>query len=125
MRKAPILIEKLVKHLMPVSDSDVGLYQSLALRLLSSRVEPSVVQDEFGVRDLILRKLSSRDANKFNELYIKLTKRRVITKRWSIMYLFYRLSEEPGVFTVGGPLESIPLRPIRQQAEHSNLDLEP
>ena len=90
-RKSPALIEKLVKHILPITENQVSHYLSYSLRILSSRVQPSIVEDEFGVRDLILKKLNTKDAQKFNELYIKLTKRRVITKRWSIMYLLYKL----------------------------------
>ena len=77
---------------------------------------------------MILKQLNSRDASKFNELYIKLTKRRVITKRWSIIYLLYKLQEDPASSpfnSLNGPLEAVTYKPIREPIEEGNIQIEP
>ncbi|CAB4494657.1 unnamed protein product [Rhizophagus irregularis] len=80
------------------------------MRILGSRMTPSVVSDELHVSDLIKKKLarehkSSAKALRFANLFSKLQSQTTITRKWSILYFLLSLSDQSNISEVGKPIE--------------------
>ncbi|GES99979.1 gamma-tubulin complex component 3 homolog [Rhizophagus clarus] len=72
------------------------------MRILGSRMTPSVVSDELHVSDLIKKKLarehkSSANALRFANLFSKLQSQTTITRKWSILYFLLSLSDQSNI----------------------------
>ncbi|KAF9133299.1 Gamma-tubulin complex component 3 [Mortierella sp. 14UC] len=72
-----------------------------SLRILGSRMAPSLVADDIHISDLIKKKRkvvredpSSAKAIRFSHLYSKLSSCPVLTKKWSILYFLLAISDQ-------------------------------
>ncbi|KAG0314037.1 Gamma-tubulin complex component 3 [Dissophora globulifera] len=73
--------------------------QEYCLRILGSRLAPSLVSDDMHISDLIKKKLMREDpsANKavrFSHLYTKLSACSVLSKKWSTLYFLLAVSDQ-------------------------------
>ncbi|KAI8605941.1 Spc98 family-domain-containing protein [Dissophora ornata] len=73
--------------------------QEYCLRILGSRMAPSLVSDDVHISDLIKKKLMREDpsaakAIRFSHLYTKLSACSVLTKKWSILYFLLAVSDQ-------------------------------
>ncbi|KAI8363595.1 Spc98 family-domain-containing protein [Mortierella sp. GBAus27b] len=69
------------------------------LRILGSRLTPSLVADDMHISDLIKKKLMRTDATsakavRFSHLYTKLSACSVLTKKWPILYFLLAVSDQ-------------------------------
>jgi hypothetical protein len=69
------------------------------VNILGSRINLALDVEEFRLVEIVKRKIVKADdahgvqkANRFSELYTILTKRRIVGKRWSVLYLLHSLS---------------------------------
>ncbi|CAB4494656.1 unnamed protein product [Rhizophagus irregularis] len=84
------------------------------MRILGSRMTPSVVSDELHVSDLIKKKLarehkSSAKALRFANLFSKLQSQTTITRKWSILYFLLSLSDQSNISEVGKVMNTSPI----------------
>lgn len=105
VNRVPSLVEKLIKQILP--SKYMPRYQAYCLRLLSSRLSPSVVQEETSVRDYILKRLNSSQATKFQNLYLRLLKNKQLKNKHAVLYLLSKLEADKTISIPGTPLESI------------------
>ncbi|KAG0213595.1 Gamma-tubulin complex component 3 [Mortierella sp. GBA30] len=73
--------------------------QDYCLRILGSRLAPSLVSDDVHISDLIKKKLiredpSSAKAIRFSHLYTKLSACSVLTKKWAILYFLLAVGDQ-------------------------------
>ncbi len=99
-----LVTAKLVQALIPsivgsVSPSHQSSLQSLSMRVLGSRMTPSLDVDEFRLIQVIKMKISksgdmdsAAKAVRMEELYNLLLSRPILNKRWSVLYLLYSLA---------------------------------
>ncbi|KAK3848672.1 MAG: Spc98 family-domain-containing protein [Linnemannia gamsii] len=78
-----------------------------SLRILGSRMAPSLVADDIHISDLIKKKLvredpSSAKAIRFSHLYSKLSSCSVLTKKWSILYFLLAISDQSSTAALEG-----------------------
>lgn len=120
-RRVPLLLERLIRQYLPADK--LPRYQSYFLRLLSSRLKPSITEDQSAVKDMILKKLDSNSARRFQELYLRLIRSKLISKRWSILYVLYKLEDSTEKSLPGAPLESLVI-PKRSVRKDDQMDIE-
>ncbi|KAI1314677.1 Gamma-tubulin complex component 3 [Mortierella claussenii] len=73
--------------------------QEYCLRILESRLEPSLASDDMHISDLIKKKLMREDASsakaiRFSHLYTKLSACSLLSKKWSILYFLLTVSDQ-------------------------------
>ncbi|KAF9932969.1 Gamma-tubulin complex component 3 [Mortierella alpina] len=95
-------------------DARVQAAQEYCLRILGSRLAPSLVSDDVHISDLIKKKLmrddpSSAKAIRFSHLYTKLSTCSVLTKKWSILYFLLALSDQSSTAGKDGRTNNQPL----------------
>ncbi|KAK3813111.1 MAG: Spc98 family-domain-containing protein [Benniella sp.] len=88
--------------------------QEYCLRILGSRLAPSLAADDMHISDLIKKKLMRMDATstkavRFSHLYPKLSACSVLTKKWSILYFLLAVSDQSSATGLDGFTESQPL----------------
>ncbi|KAF9104577.1 Gamma-tubulin complex component 3 [Mortierella sp. AM989] len=79
-------------------EARIKVAREYCLRILGSRMAPSLVADDVHISDLIKKKLMREDATsakaiRFSHLYTKLSARPVLTKKWSILYFLLAVSD--------------------------------
>jgi hypothetical protein len=128
-------VSKLVRKLTTCfvggdSDRTDDLY-AYTLRILASRLSPSVVDDRYHVVDLIKSKLA-RQQRSDDEVAVtnhlrKLHSLRSLSKEWSVLYLLYRIGAVSsttqafgGVFHADGLQKFAPA--VHRPAGHSNQE---
>ncbi|KAF8952057.1 Gamma-tubulin complex component 3 [Haplosporangium bisporale] len=87
-----------------VYEAKVAAAQEYSLRILGSRIAPSLVSDEVHISDLIKKKLmrddtSSAKAIRFSHLYTKLSACSVLKKKWSVLYFLLAVSDQASAST--------------------------
>ncbi|KAG0033066.1 Gamma-tubulin complex component 3 [Podila clonocystis] len=87
-----------------VYEAKVAAAQEYCLRILGSRIAPSLVSDEVHISDLIKKKLmrddtSSAKAIRFSHLYTKLSACPVLKKKWSVLYFLLAVSDQASTST--------------------------
>ncbi|CAG8502131.1 11284_t:CDS:10 [Cetraspora pellucida] len=101
------------------------------LRILGSRITPSIVSDEIHVSDLIKKKLtniyqkilvirehkSSSKALRFTNLFTKLQSQSIVTRKWAILYFLLSVSEQSSNGEVTGNVNN----PIEQAFAYRGL----
>ncbi|CAG8720812.1 18621_t:CDS:10, partial [Dentiscutata erythropus] len=92
------------------------------LRILGSRITPSIASDEIHVSDLIKKKLirehkSSSKALRFTNLFTKLQSQTIVTRKWSILYFLLSVSEQSKNGEIIGNVNN----PIEQAFAHRGL----
>ena len=102
------LVRKLISEMMPKGTSETTLfkYQSYCLRILSSRITPSTLEDESMIKSLMQRRIlklaEEENTNKhtanamalrLQELLQKLNKTRVIKSKTAILSLVNKIAE--------------------------------
>ncbi|CAG8703806.1 9907_t:CDS:10, partial [Cetraspora pellucida] len=92
------------------------------LRILGSRITPSIVSDEIHVSDLIKKKLirehkSSSKALRFTNLFTKLQSQSIVTRKWAILYFLLSVSEQSANGEVTGNVNN----PIEQAFAYRGL----
>jgi len=99
---------------------------SYCLRLLASRMYPSVVKDEFQIARTIQKKLAARSeidssALQFEELFASLCakSKQSLKEKWSVLYLLYSLSKSSSdakitsqVFSLGSQAPKAAVAPL-------------
>lgn len=108
LQKVPGLVQRLVQHTLP---GDTGRYQAYFLRLLSGRFTLNIRQDEGALKELILKRLSARQARAFDDCYKKLTKSRALDKKFAVLYLLNKIPEVSTVSIPATPLEQFAVLP--------------
>ncbi|CAG9335600.1 unnamed protein product [Blepharisma stoltei] len=108
-KRVPVLIERLLKQELPAEV--IPRYQPYFLRLLASRINPTVVEDESQILNSILRRISPQNTAKLQDLYIRLTKSRGLSRRWAILYVLSKLFDDNSVAIPGSSLELLAPRP--------------
>ncbi|KAG0356499.1 Gamma-tubulin complex component 3 [Podila minutissima] len=92
------------KQQSQVYEAKVAAAQEYCLRILGSRIAPSLVSDEVHISDLIKKKLmrddtSSAKAIRFSHLYTKLSACPVLKKKWSVLYFLLAVSDQASTST--------------------------
>ncbi|CAG9335595.1 unnamed protein product [Blepharisma stoltei] len=108
-KRVPVLIERLLKQELPAEV--IPRYQPYFLRLLASRINPTVVEDESQILNSILRRISPQNTAKLQDLYIRLTRSRGLSRRWAILYVLSKLFDDNSVAIPGSSLELLAPRP--------------
>ncbi|KAF9360428.1 Gamma-tubulin complex component 3 [Mortierella sp. AD094] len=80
-------------------EARIKVAQEYCLRILGSRMAPSLVADDVHISDLIKKKLMREDSTsakaiRFSHLYTKLSARPVLTKKWSVLYFLLAVSDQ-------------------------------
>ncbi|CAJ0868824.1 6386_t:CDS:10, partial [Entrophospora sp. SA101] len=96
------------------------------MRILGSRMTPSIVNDEVHISDLIKKKLirdenqSSSKALRFTNLFSKLQSKKIITQKWGILYFLLSISDQAGS---DKNLKLVNTTPIEQMFSHPNKEI--
>ncbi|XP_063809225.1 gamma-tubulin complex component 3 isoform X1 [Pseudophryne corroboree] len=99
-QKSPnVLLQNLCCRILGKGEADVAQQFQYAVRVIGSNFAPTVERDEFLVAEKIkkefVRQRRDADGALFSELHRKLQSQGVVKNRWSILYLFLSLSEDP------------------------------
>ncbi|KAF9207903.1 Gamma-tubulin complex component 3 [Haplosporangium sp. Z 27] len=86
-------------------EARIKVAQEYCLRILGSRMTPSLVADDVHISDLIKKKLLREDSTsakaiRFSHLYTKLSARSVLRKKWSILYFLLAVSDQSSAATL-------------------------
>ncbi|KAK5827942.1 Spc98 family-domain-containing protein [Linnemannia elongata] len=97
-----------------VEETKIKAAREYCLRILGSRLAPSLVADDLHISDLIKKKLvredpSSAKAIRFSHLYTKLSSCSVLTKKWSILYFLLAISDQSSAAALEGRSNQQPL----------------
>ncbi|KAG0282394.1 Gamma-tubulin complex component 3 [Linnemannia gamsii] len=95
-------------------EAKIKAAREYCLRILGSRLAPSLAADDIHVSDLIKKKLvredpSSAKAIRFSHLYTKLSSCSVLSKKWSILYFLLAISDQSSVAALEGRSNQQPL----------------
>ncbi|KAI7826489.1 Spc98 family-domain-containing protein [Gamsiella multidivaricata] len=95
-------------------EATIKAAQEYCLRILGSRMAPSLVSDDIHMSDLIKKKLMREDptsakAIRFSHLYTKLSACSVLTKKWSILYFLLAVSEQSSTAALDSRSNNQPL----------------
>ncbi|KAG9070576.1 Gamma-tubulin complex component 3 [Linnemannia hyalina] len=95
-------------------EAKIKAAREYCLRILGSRLAPSLVADDIHISDLIKKKLvredpSSAKAIRFSHLYTKLSSCSVLTKKWSILYFLLAISDQTSAAALEGRSNQQPL----------------
>ncbi|KAF0380096.1 Gamma-tubulin complex component 3 [Gigaspora margarita] len=130
------ILNSLVKHFLreptsktsgkDVKATDLTLRQQqtfdFCIRILGSRITPSIASDEIHVSDLIKKKLirehkSSSKALRFTNLFTKLQSQSIVTRKWAILYFLLSVSEQSNIGEIAGSVNN----PIERAFAHRGL----
>ncbi|RHZ90285.1 hypothetical protein Glove_1g17 [Diversispora epigaea] len=84
------------------------------MRILCSRLIPSITSDELHVSDLIKKKLirehkSSSKALRFANLFTKLQAQSIVTRKWAVLYFLLSVSDQSNSNEMTGILNTAPI----------------
>ncbi|KAG0307065.1 Gamma-tubulin complex component 3 [Linnemannia gamsii] len=102
------------QQLSSPEEAKIKAAREYCLRILGSRLAPSLVADDIHISDLIKKKLiredpSSAKAIRFSHLYTKLSSCSVLTKKWSILYFLLAISDQSSAAALEGRSNQQPL----------------
>ncbi|KAJ3331503.1 hypothetical protein HDU76_003008 [Blyttiomyces sp. JEL0837] len=94
-------------------ESRINEIMEYCMRILSSRISASILPDEVHVADMIRKKLmrrngsgSTESAAHFSNLHARLTSKKVIQRKWSILYFLLAVSDQNEFVETNNPLDS-------------------
>lgn len=104
-RRVPILMERLLRQELPAEM--IPKYQAYFLRLLTSRINPNVSEDESSMLNLVIKKVKPQDVAKLQDLFVRFGRTKGITRKWAILYVLSKLMDDKSVAIPGTSLELI------------------